>query len=123
VLYRVFQEALLNVAKHAHAATARVHAARNGRVLRLSIEDDGIGFDPAAPDLAEHGIGLFSMAERLALVDGTLHVHSAPGNGTAIVAGTAEWRVDAITVVSPMTMRAARPVCRRCSTRSGYRWW
>ena len=86
VLYRVFQEALLNVAKHAHAATARVHAARNGRVLRLSIEDDGIGFDPAARDLAEHGIGLFSMAERLALVDGTLHVHSAPGNGTAIVA-------------------------------------
>lgn len=86
VLYRVFQEAMINVVKHAHAASARVCASRNGSLVRLSIEDAGAGFDPSSPELRERGVGLFSMAERLALIDGTLHVHSVPGKGTAIVA-------------------------------------
>ncbi len=86
VLYRVFQEAMINVAKHAEAASVRVCASRNGALLRLSIEDAGAGFDPSSQQVREHGVGLFSMAERLALVDGTLHVHSVPGKGTAIVA-------------------------------------
>ena len=86
VLYRVFQEAMINITKHAHATTARVRASRNGRLVRLTVEDDGTGFDASSAALEERGVGLFSMAERLALVDGALHVHSAPGKGTTIVA-------------------------------------
>ncbi len=89
VLYRVFQEAMINVVKHAGATTARVQTWRNGRTVRLSVEDDGAGFDPSSQDLRQRGVGLFSMAERLALVDGVLHVHSTPGRGTAIVAEVA----------------------------------
>lgn len=86
VLYRVFQEAMINVAKHARASTARVQTKRNGRVLQLSIEDDGVGFDATAPDLRERGVGLFSMAERLALIGGVLRVQSAATGGSTIVA-------------------------------------
>lgn len=86
VLYRVFQEAIINVVKHANATTAKVQAERHGQNVRLSVEDDGRGFDPSAPALKERGLGLFSMAERLALVDGVLHVHSMPGKGALIVA-------------------------------------
>jgi two-component system sensor histidine kinase UhpB len=86
VLYRVFQEAMINVAKHAHASTARVQAKRNGRVLRLSVEDDGVGFDASAQNLRERGVGLFSMAERLALIGGVLRVKSALAGGSTIIA-------------------------------------
>ena len=86
VLYRVFQEAMTNVARHAQAATARVSAARNDHILTLTIEDDGAGFAPASNSLGERGIGLFGMAERLALIGGVLDIRSAPGQGTTIVA-------------------------------------
>lgn len=86
VLYRVFQEAMTNVAKHAAASTVRVSAGRDDGVVRMAIEDDGVGFDTSSPVVRAQGIGLFSMAERLALVGGTLHVHSTPGRGTSIVA-------------------------------------
>lgn len=86
VLYRVFQEAMLNVVKHAHASNVLVRAGRSPQGFRLAVEDDGVGFDPADPAARERGIGLFSMAERLALVGGALHVHSVRGQGTAIVA-------------------------------------
>jgi len=85
VLYRVFQEALTNVARHSGAKTARVVARRDEYALRLSVEDDGKGFDPPTSQ-GEHGIGLFGMAERLALIGGVLTIHSAPGHGTTIVA-------------------------------------
>ena len=86
VLYRVFQEAMTNIARHSHAKTARVSASRDERRLRLAVEDDGDGFDPAATPAGERGIGLFGMAERLALIGGVLDVRSAPGQGTTIVA-------------------------------------
>ena len=86
VLYRVFQEAMTNVAKHANASTVRVSAGRSDGLVRMAIEDDGAGFDAAEPTFRARGVGLFSMAERLALVGGTLHVHSTPGRGTSIVA-------------------------------------
>ncbi len=77
---------MTNVARHAHATTARVSAARTDHVLRLTIEDDGDGFAPSSNSLGERGIGLFGMAERLALIGGVLEIHSAPGQGTTIVA-------------------------------------
>jgi two-component system, NarL family, sensor histidine kinase UhpB len=86
VLYRVFQEALTNIARHSGAKTARVVARRDEHMLRLSVEDDGKGFDRSTNSLGERGIGLFGMAERLALIGGVLEIHSAPGQGTTIVA-------------------------------------
>ena len=86
VLYRVFQEAMTNVVRHSRAKTARVVASRDEHKLRLTVEDDGDGFAPASNSLGERGIGLFGMAERLALIGGVLEIHSAPGQGTTIVA-------------------------------------
>jgi PAS domain S-box-containing protein len=81
-LYRVAQEALHNVAKHAQATQVELRlAAENGR-LTLTIRDDGQGFDPSG-DFPGH-LGLRSMRERLEAVGGEFHLHSAPGQGTMI---------------------------------------
>ena len=84
-LYRVAQEALNNIARHARAHAARVilHEADGG--LLLAVKDDGIGFEPEEPR-ARRSLGLVSMRERLRLVNGTLDIESAPGQGTIIVA-------------------------------------
>jgi PAS domain S-box-containing protein len=84
-LFRVAQEALNNVVRHsrAHAATVDLRAMDDG--LLLAVRDDGVGFDPASPG-ARRSLGLASMLERVRLVNGTLDVESAPGQGTAIVA-------------------------------------
>lgn len=78
--YRLVQEALTNIARHAHAARVwLVVRAREGK-LQIEISDDGQGFDPKAA-LARHR-GLSGMRERAALVGGTFRVESAPGRGT-----------------------------------------
>ena len=82
-LYRIAQEALVNVARHSGATAASVTAARSGRGLRLVIEDNGHGFDPGA-STRRHG--LLGMSERMALLGGQLHIDSSPGGGTAIIA-------------------------------------
>jgi len=82
-LFRIAQEALRNVAKHAPKATVQVTLERVNQVLRLCVEDDGDGFDP------EHcppGLGLLSMRERANVCGGQLTVHSKPGNGTRVEA-------------------------------------
>lgn len=87
VLYRIVQEALSNVAKHASASRVEARLTRSGRTLRMLIEDDGCGFDvEATRGSRETGLGLFGMEERLALIGGSLHVESAPGMGTRISA-------------------------------------
>jgi signal transduction histidine kinase len=87
VLYRIVQEALSNVAKHANASTVLVRLTRRGQTLRLLVEDDGCGFDvEATKHSRESGLGLFGMEERLALVGGTLWVNSAVGGGTRVSA-------------------------------------
>jgi signal transduction histidine kinase len=83
-LFRVTQEALNNVTRHAGARAASVALrAMDGGVL-LAVRDDGVGFDPA---IAKRGrsLGLASMRERVRLVNGTLEITSAPGRGTEIV--------------------------------------
>ena len=85
VLYRIVQEALSNVAKHAGASQVEARLTRRGRSLRLVIEDDGRGFDVEATKSSRgSGLGLFGMEERLALVGGWVRVESAPGRGTRI---------------------------------------
>lgn len=87
VLYRVVQEALTNVAKHAAASRARVSLRRRSNVVTMTVRDDGQGFDPAKVSAKEgSGLGLFGMRERLALVGGLAEIDSAPGRGTTITA-------------------------------------
>jgi signal transduction histidine kinase len=82
-VYRVAQEALRNVAKHAAVSEARVVLAAPGPELVLRIEDDGVGFDTVAVR-SEPGLGLSSMEERVRLVRGRLAIASAPGRGTTV---------------------------------------
>ena len=85
VLYRVVQEALTNVAKHAAAHDVRVELRRQPDEIIAAIADDGQGFD--VEDMMrsrERGLGLFGMQERLALVGGQLVIDSSPGHGTRI---------------------------------------
>jgi signal transduction histidine kinase len=86
-VYRVVQEALTNVRKHAQARRVGLIAERRGSLLRVIVEDDGRGFDAAEPAAAPHPgrrFGLRSMAERALLVDGRLEIESTPGQGTTI---------------------------------------
>jgi signal transduction histidine kinase len=87
VLYRVVQEALANVAKHASASSALVSLSRRHNEVTLVVTDDGAGFDPDdGPRTNGSGLGLFGMRERLALVSGDVRVQSARGEGTRITA-------------------------------------
>ncbi|HEX6601118.1 MAG TPA: GAF domain-containing sensor histidine kinase, partial [Solirubrobacterales bacterium] len=83
VVYRLAQEALNNVAKHAGASRAALRVRRDDVVLRVEIEDDGDGFDAAQ---VASGRGLDGMRERIALVGGRIEVDSRPGEGTRVAA-------------------------------------
>jgi signal transduction histidine kinase len=83
-LFRVVQEALTNVVKHARASLVSVLLTRQDSSVTAIIEDDGTGFDPAAA--ADDRLGLAGMRERLALLDGTLEIESGRGAGTTLVA-------------------------------------
>jgi two-component system sensor histidine kinase UhpB len=86
--YRILQEALGNIEKHARARHAKVELTRHGSHLRLLIQDNGDGFAAGArtkPRAAGHGMGLVDMRERATSVGGTFAVTSAPGRGTEIL--------------------------------------
>ena len=86
-LYRIVQEALTNVAKHAQARQVSVIVEKPDGEVRLIVEDDGRGFDvptTLARARAERRLGLAGMRERAALAGGTLTVESAPGRGTTL---------------------------------------
>src|SRR5262249_40781468 len=80
-VYRVAQEALRNLAKHAAVRRAWVTLASSGQELSLQVQDKGVGFDPSAVH-SQPGLGLSSMEERVRLVQGKLSITSAPGEGT-----------------------------------------
>ncbi len=90
-IYRLVQEALTNVGKHAGATRVEVRLSDRDGDIALSIRDDGVGFDPHA---ASDGFGLLGMRERLALVGGTLDLESAPGAGTVLHAAIPILRRD-----------------------------
>ena len=84
-LYRIAQESLTNVARHAGAKQVAVSLERQNGVLTLSVEDDGHGFSvEAAMAAKERGMGLFGMQERAALLGGTLQLHSELSQGTRV---------------------------------------
>jgi signal transduction histidine kinase len=82
-VYRVAQEGLTNIAKHARAEHVDITLRRDGDRLRLAIADDGVGFDPSEPSA---GFGLVGMAERVALVGGTLEIDAGQGGGVRLEA-------------------------------------
>jgi signal transduction histidine kinase len=88
-LYRIVQESLTNVVKHAQARNVTVLLVRRDGSVNAMIEDDGRGFDPDA--LSGDGLGFLGMRERVALLDGRLTIESSPRAGTTLVA---EVRID-----------------------------
>jgi two-component system, chemotaxis family, CheB/CheR fusion protein len=85
-LYRIMQEALNNIYKHAEASRVAVMLEKRDKNVALIVEDDGKGFDPNEASSAGQGIGLISMRERASLTGGTLEIQSEPGAGTTIFA-------------------------------------
>jgi signal transduction histidine kinase len=85
--FRVTQEALNNVVRHARASRVTIELRLLDDVLRLQVTDDGTGFDPEVTRrraLTGKSIGLLSMAERAMLIDGKCEIISAPGSGTSV---------------------------------------
>ncbi|HEV2445627.1 MAG TPA: sensor histidine kinase [Candidatus Sulfopaludibacter sp.] len=81
-IYRLVQEALNNAVRHSGARNARVEVRQNGRNIRLTVADDGRGFDPAR----SRGMGMLGMEERVRRLAGHIEFRSAPGQGTTISA-------------------------------------
>jgi signal transduction histidine kinase len=80
-VYRVVQEALTNVAKHAGAAHVHVEVARENGTVEVVVEDDGHGFDPSS---VSDGLGLIGMRERVELTGGRLEIRSRPGTRVSV---------------------------------------
>jgi signal transduction histidine kinase len=88
VIYRIVQQALINVGKHAHATRADVRVTQEAQGVRCAIADDGIGFDLdglGAGHDDSRGLGLVGMRERAIALGGTLEVSTAPGGGTMVL--------------------------------------
>ena len=84
-LYRVTQESLRNVARHARTSRASVTLKKTQQGIFVSIKDLGVGFDPDSTR-GQGGLGIISMEERVRIVGGRLYLKSSPGHGTEVVA-------------------------------------
>ena len=87
---RVIQEALTNVRKHSGAKSAVVRITESASTTTFVVEDDGNGFDPGSSLTDRDGFGMFTMRERMVLLNGSLTIDSAPGRGTRVIAGVPE---------------------------------
>ncbi|MDA8410117.1 MAG: sensor histidine kinase, partial [Treponema sp.] len=86
-LYRILQEALANIRKHSHASRLQVMLSEGDGRYRISIEDDGLGFDPQTSNDHDRGpahLGIAGMKERARLAGGSLEITSTPGQGTRL---------------------------------------
>jgi signal transduction histidine kinase len=92
MVYRLAQEALNNIGKHARAQRVDIALERNDDCLSLIVEDDGVGFDPRDVDTLGTALGLTGMRERAALIGAEIQIESEPGSGTTIIL-----RVPAVT--------------------------
>ena len=83
-LYRIVQESLNNIVKHAEATEGRISLKEEAGVLRLLIQDNGKGFTESAIATGKRGLGLTGIAERAKVLGGRLKIHSVPGQGTTV---------------------------------------
>ncbi len=110
-LYRIAQEALANVAHHAHAHRVVVRLKQNGNRLTLTVRDDGVGFTPGAAAQSGGGLGLVTMRERAELMQAELTVQTTLGRGTEV---RVVMRLDASTTLPlPLPPAAERAHERR----------
>jgi signal transduction histidine kinase len=86
--FRILQEALTNVARHARARAAGVELKLEETALELVVRDDGVGFDAGRTLRDAPGLGLHGMRERVALLGGSVEIESSPGHGTVVRART-----------------------------------
>jgi signal transduction histidine kinase len=87
-LYRIVQETLNNIVKHAQATVAEVEITRSAHSVSLTVHDNGRGFNPRAAkvlDSSRHGFGLTGIAERVRMLGGSQEIDSAPGQGTTVM--------------------------------------
>jgi signal transduction histidine kinase len=86
-VFRVVQEAVTNIARHAQASEANISLTKKGDRLIVRVEDNGLGFDPdLVMQKQQHAWGLRGMEERITLLGGKFYVGSRPGNGTLVLA-------------------------------------
>jgi len=94
LIYRILQETMNNVAKHSRADQVNVSLSQSEKVIALTVEDNGVGFDPdeiQEKEFFEKGFGLKNIKERTELFGGTLKVMSSPNKGTVI---RASWPIE-----------------------------
>ena len=107
-VYKIVEEALTNVMRHASARSATIVLTHAGEALTVVVSDDGDGFEPESRALTPgSGMGLLCMEERARLLDGTVRIDSAPGNGTVV---RATLPLDALSM--PATRRETAAVRR-----------
>jgi hypothetical protein len=87
ILFRIVQESLQNIIRHARASEVIVRVTTGIDYLSITVRDDGIGFDPAAKTRSGAGLGLQNIINRTELLKGSASITSAPGAGTAITIG------------------------------------
>ena len=85
-MYRILQEALTNVARHAKARRASVTLRHKEAALELAVQDDGVGFNVGRALDRTPGLGLHGMQERVTLLGGSVRIDSKPGRGTLLLA-------------------------------------
>ena len=89
--YRIVQEAITNVGKHANATQCHVHLTQLADRLLIEVEDDGVGFvEDADRPIIARGLGLISVRERASRLGGTFNILSAPGQGTKVIVSLPE---------------------------------
>ena len=106
-LYRGAQEAIANAGRHAEARRVRIHIEREPRTVRLTVTDDGRGFDVARALEAHRRLGLHTIRERAELLGGRAEVRSSPGQGTTV----------SLAIPLPVPAAAGRPATRLPSPR------
>jgi signal transduction histidine kinase len=84
--YRVAQESLTNIARHAQVKEAKVQVWTDGKKLHLRVEDQGKGFESVRKRYKTDGCGLLGMGERVQVLGGVFDIHSKPGDGTSVLA-------------------------------------
>jgi two-component system sensor histidine kinase DegS len=84
-IFRIIQELVTNIIKHANATTGTVHLTNHNYILNIMVEDNGIGFNPKQITKTKAGMGISSIDKRVEHLDGTLTIESENNKGTTVI--------------------------------------